>query len=106
MRVGPRYRPGMSRTGVILVAGLVLLGAFLVVGFLWKAVGLRRAMEDFVLVWFALAAFNLAVGVFEAGYGFGEELPIFLLIFAIPALPAIVIRLYAGRTSRAKGIRP
>lgn len=89
----------MSRTAVIIIAGLVLLGVFLVAGFLWKAVGLRRAMEDFVLVWFALAAFNLAVGVFEADYGFGEELPIFLLIFAIPAVPAIAVRLYAARTS-------
>lgn len=88
----------MSRTTVIIIVGLVLLVAALVVGYLWKAAGLRRAMEDFVLVWFAVAAFNLAVGVFEAGYGFGEELPIFLLIFAIPALPAIAIRLYAARS--------
>lgn len=89
----------MSRTATIIIAGLVLLGVFLVVGFLWKAVGLRRAMEDFVLVWFALAVFNLTVGVFEAGYGFGEELPIFLMIFGIPAVPAIAVRLYAARTN-------
>lgn len=91
--------PGMSRTTVIIIAGLVLFLIFLIVGYLWKAAGLRRAMEDFVLVWFAVAAFNLAVGVFEAGYGFGEELPIFLLIFAIPAAPAIAVRLYAARSS-------
>lgn len=90
----------MSRTTVIIIAGLVLLLGFLIVGYLVKTVGLRRAMEDFVLVWFAVAAFNLTVGVLEAGYSFGEELPIFLLIFAVPAVPAIAVRLYAARSSR------
>lgn len=89
----------MSRTTVIIIAGLVLLLAFLVVGYLWKAVGLRRATEDFVLVWFAVAVFNMAVGVLEAGYSFGEELPIFLLIFAVPAVPAIAVRLYLTRAN-------
>lgn len=48
-------------------------------------------MEDFLLVWFALAAGNMAVGVLEEGYGFAEELPIFLLIFAIPGIPAAAV---------------
>lgn len=82
----------MSRTTVIIIVGLVLLALFLVVGVTVRAVGVRRAMEDFLLVWFALAAANLAVGVFEAGYGFAEELPIFLLIFAVPGVPAIAVR--------------
>lgn len=89
----------MSRTTVIIIVGLVLLVLFVVVGAAVRAVGLRRAMEDFLLVWFALAAGNLAVGVFEAGYGFGEELPIFLLIFALPALPAVAVRVWAARRS-------
>lgn len=90
----------MSRTSVIIIVGVVLLVLFLAVGFLVKSVGVRRAMEDFLLVWFALAAGNLAVGVFEAGYGFGEELPIFLLIFAVPALPAAGVLLWARRGGR------
>ncbi len=40
---------------------------------------------------------NLAIGVLEAGYTFGEELPIFLLIFAVPGVPAVTIRLRDGR---------
>lgn len=87
----------MSRTTVIIIVGLVLLVLFVVVGAAVRAVGVRRAMEDFLLVWFALAAGNLAVGVFEAGYSFGEELPIFLLIFAVPAVPAIAVRVWAAR---------
>ncbi|MQA61980.1 MAG: hypothetical protein GEU86_10865 [Actinophytocola sp.] len=89
----------MSRTAVIIIAGLVLFVAFLVVGYLWQTVGVRRAMEDFVLVWFALAVFNMAIGVLEAGYTVGEELPVLLLIFAVPAVPALGVRLYAARTA-------
>jgi hypothetical protein len=81
----------MPRTAVIIVVGLVLLVVFLAAGRRVKAIGVRRAMEDFLLVWFALAAGNLAIGVLEAGYGFAEELPIFLLIFAVPAAPAIAV---------------
>lgn len=87
----------MSRTAVIIIVGVVLLVLFLAVGSLVRTVGVRRAMEDFLLVWFALAAGNLAVGVFEAGYGFAEELPIFLLIFAVPGVPAIAVRMLAAR---------
>lgn len=87
----------MSRTTVIIIVGLVLLALFFAVGHLVKAIGVRRAAEDFLLVWFALAAGNLAVGVLEAGYGLAEELPIFLLIFAVPGVPAIAVRLRAAR---------
>lgn len=87
----------MSRTVVIIIAGLVLVALFLLVGYLVKSIGLQRAAEDFLLVWFAIAVFNLAVGVFEAGYSFGAELPIFLLIFAVPAVFAFAAWLYARR---------
>lgn len=79
----------MSRTVVIIIVGLVLLGLFLAVGYLVKSVGVKRATEDFVLVWFPLAAGNMAIGIFEAGYSFAEELPIFLFIFAVPAVFAV-----------------
>ncbi len=91
----------MSRTTVIIIVGLVLLALFLLIGGTVRRVGVRRAMEDFLLVWFALAAGNMAVGVVEAGYGFAEELPIFLLIFAVPGVPAILVRWWAGRRPAA-----
>lgn len=78
----------MSRTAVIIIVGLALVALFLLVGYFVKSVGVKRAAEDFILVWFALAAGNLALGVFEAGYSFAEELPIFFLIFAIPGAVA------------------
>jgi hypothetical protein len=45
----------------------------------------------FVVVWFAAASINLWLGVFRAGYAFTEELPIFLLIFGLPVLIAVLI---------------
>jgi hypothetical protein len=39
-----------------------------------------------------VAAINMAVGILKAGYSFGEEFPIFLLIFALPALVAIFVK--------------
>jgi hypothetical protein len=35
---------------------------------------------------------NMYVGVARAGYSFMEELPIFLLIFAVPAVIAALLR--------------
>jgi hypothetical protein len=42
------------------------------------------------------AAINLWIGVSQAGYSFLEELPIFLVIFGIPAALAV----FAGRRLR------
>jgi hypothetical protein len=39
-----------------------------------------------------ISAANLWVGVAKAGYTLNEELPIFLLIFAVPALVAIFLK--------------
>ena len=53
---------------------------------------LTWATALFVLVWLALAGANLLGGVTRAGYAFGEELPIFLLIFGLPAALMLVLR--------------
>lgn len=87
----------MSRTAVIILVGLVLLALFLAVGALVRAIGVRRALQDFLLVWFALAAGNMVVGVVEAGYSLAEELPIFLLILAIPGIPAAAALVWTVR---------
>ncbi|RZQ63031.1 hypothetical protein [Amycolatopsis suaedae] len=87
----------MSRTTVIIIAGLVLVVVFLAVGALVRAIGLKRAAEDFLLVWLAIALFNMAVGVFEAGYTVAEELPVLGLIFAVPGVVAFAAWLYARR---------
>jgi len=38
-----------------------------------------------VAIWLALTSFNLWVGVSKAGYSVREELPVFLLLFGLPA---------------------
>jgi len=45
-----------------------------------------------VALWFCAAAFNMCMGVAKAGYSFDEELPIFLVIFLLPALVAVVAK--------------
>ncbi len=45
----------------------------------------------FIVGWFVVAVGNLVYGVTQAGYGVAEELPIALLIFVPPAIPAAVL---------------
>jgi hypothetical protein len=46
----------------------------------------------FVAFWLVIAGANLWVGVAKAGYTLNEELPIFLLIFAVPTVVAIFLK--------------
>ena len=85
------------RTLIIIGLGFALLGACLGAG--WFAGGgakLKVAALIFVALWFVAAALNMYVGVARAGYSFMEELPIFLLIFAVPAVAALLVRWKAG----------
>jgi len=50
------------------------------------------ATVAYVALWFAIAAANMWVGVVRAGYSVAEELPIFALIFALPAAVAILLK--------------
>jgi hypothetical protein len=83
------------RTAIIIVSGLVLLAVILGVATLLngnRAAALSIAIRLFVPLWFLLAAVNLWIGVARAGYSFVEELPIFLLIFVVPAAVALFAR--------------
>ena len=46
----------------------------------------------FVLLWLLISTVNLWVGVAKAGYTLTEELPIFLLIFGVPTIAALVLK--------------
>ncbi|WP_028008048.1 hypothetical protein [Solimonas flava] len=72
---------------LVIVGGCALLGVFLLFGHLWGADDgwPAKAALAFVPVWLAVAVANLWVGVQHAGYGLREELPILLLVFAVPA---------------------
>jgi len=81
------------RTFIIIGIGFALLGLCLGGGWLAGGEGkLKMAALVFVGLWFIAAAVNMYVGVARAGYSFMEELPIFLLIFAVPAAVAVFLR--------------
>jgi hypothetical protein len=79
------------RTALFLLAGFLLLGAAAIIGRLFSATfpeAMRIATSAFVAIWLAIAIGNLWVGVAKAGYTVTDELPIFLLIFGVPAVAA------------------
>ena len=75
---------------LVIVGGIVLLGVFVLFGWLWgaSAAGMALAAKAFVPAWLAVAAANMWVGVSHAGYSVREELPILLIVFAVPAVVA------------------
>jgi len=73
---------------IIIAGGLVLLGAFLFIGSRMGSGAMVTAAKLFIPVWFVAAGINMWMGVARAGYSVAEELPIFLIIFAIPAASA------------------
>jgi hypothetical protein len=81
------------RTAIIIVGGLVLLGLFALVG--WRVGGgpqsAATAAKLFIPIWLAIALINMWLGVSRAGYSVAEELPIMLVIFAIPAAAAALL---------------
>ena len=75
---------------LVIVGGIVLLGVFVLFGWLWgaSAAGMALAAKAFVPAWLAVAAANMWVGVSHAGYSVREEFPILLGVFAVPAVLA------------------
>jgi hypothetical protein len=75
---------------MVIAGGIILLGVFLLFGKLWggDAIGSATAAKFFIPIWLAVAIVNLWVGVSKAGYSMREELPILLIVFAVPAATA------------------
>lgn len=83
------------RTGLFLLAGWLLLAAFLILGKLFSenyTSATTMAAYAYVAVWLIVAGLNMWTGVAKAGYSVAEELPIFALIFAVPAAAAILLK--------------
>ena len=70
----------MSHTAIMLLAGIALLIAIR----LTISDG-ARATRLFLLLWLAVSIANLLVGVLYAGYGWGAEAVVWLLVFGAPA---------------------
>jgi hypothetical protein len=83
------------RTLLFLLVGFLLLAASMLLGKLFSsnyAGATYAATLIFVTLWLGISAANLWVGVAKAGYTLNEELPIFLLIFGVPAIVAIFLK--------------
>jgi hypothetical protein len=83
------------RTSIIILGGFVIWAAGLGIAKLLASSGtssMAIATASFVAIWFVVAAANMWVGITQAGYSFQEELPIFLVIFLLPAAVAVIVK--------------
>jgi len=81
------------RTLVFIAAGLVVLAAFALIGarFGGGAQAIALAAKIFLPLWLAAALVNMWFGVARAGYSVGEELPVLLVLFGVPAAVAVLL---------------
>lgn len=85
---------------MVIVGGIVLLGVFLLFGQLWGGTppALATAAKVFIPLWLLVSVANLWVGVNKAGYTVAQELPILLVVFAVPAVAAVIAIWQFART--------
>jgi hypothetical protein len=79
----------------VVAAGFALLAICLLLGRLAGGPGdptsLVTAVKIFLPLWLVAAGVNMWVGVSKAGYSVADEAPVFLMVFAIPAVVALVV---------------
>lgn len=83
------------RTLLFLMSGFLLLAAILLLGRLFSSNypnATLVATSAYIALWLVIAGANMWMGVAKAGYSAAEELPIFLLIFGVPAAAAVVLK--------------
>jgi hypothetical protein len=83
------------RTAIILVSGLFFFAGLFFYSRLFTQHNPEApawATYGFIAVWFVATAFNMWVGITHAGYSIREELPIMLVLFAVPVAIALVVR--------------
>jgi hypothetical protein len=78
----------------VIFGGFLLLGVCLLLG---RWIGgaavtvFATAIKYFLVLWLVATLVNMWVGVRKAGYSIKDEAPVALLVFAVPAIVAIVI---------------
>lgn len=72
---------------MVIAGGTVLLGVFFLFGHFWgdAPASFVTAAKLFIPVWLTVSVVNLWIGVSKAGYSVAEEMPILLVVFAVPA---------------------
>lgn len=76
-------------TLMVLAGGFALLAACIVVSRKVAGTSAPGALA-FVPLWFVATALNMWVGVTRAGYTVADEFPIFIGLFSVPTLVALV----------------
>ena len=91
----------VTHTLKVIAAGFGLLGLCLLVG---ASLGsstsgapLATAVKVFIPLWLIAAGVNMWFGVTKAGYSVRDEIPFFLLVFAVPAVVAVFLAWRLGR---------
>ena len=78
----------------VIFGGILLLGVCLLLG-RWiggaAATVVATTINCFLVLWLVATLINMWVGVSKAGYSIQDEAPVALLVFAVPAIVAIVI---------------
>jgi hypothetical protein len=78
----------------VILGGFLLLGVCLLLG---RWIGgaattvVTTTIKYFLVLWLVATMLNMWVGVSKAGYSIEDEAPVALLVFAVPAIVAIVI---------------
>ncbi len=79
----------------VIAGGFLLLAVCLLIGRLAGGAAsgahLASAAKLFIPLWLVVAAVNLWIGVAKAGYTVADEAPVFLVVFAIPAVVALLL---------------
>lgn len=79
----------MIASGIALALVVMLLFGRSRTGAGWLAI--------FLAIWLVVTLANLWFGVARAGYGLAEEIPINLVVFAVPAIVAFGLRKFSTR---------
>jgi hypothetical protein len=82
----------MPHSVIMLIAGLALL---IVLRLLVR--DKARATWAFLFLWLIVSLGNLFVGVLSAGYGWGEEMVVWLFVFGVPAALALTAARLSSR---------
>lgn len=83
------------RTALFLTSGLLLVASLLILAKLFSEhfpSAPTWALALGLSLWLAATVANMWIGVAKAGYSVAEELPILLLLFAVPAAAAVFAR--------------
>lgn len=77
-------------TLIVIAVGFGVLGLCALVGRMFGgASGTATAVLVFLPLWLIGSGINMYIGVKRAGYSVAAETPIFLIVFAVPAVAAL-----------------